>query len=66
MSTPRGFVPTLRDYYTVSAAATEIGIQYKTLLARIRRGKVLHEKMGDRIILVPTKEVARLKEQRSC
>jgi hypothetical protein len=59
-------MPRLEDFYTVKAAATEIGIEYKALLARINRGKVAHERMGERIILIPTAEVQRLKELGNC
>jgi hypothetical protein len=56
-------VKRLQDYFSVEAAAAEIPLKYKTLLQRIARGKVKHEKLG-RVILVPTCEVSRLKEEK--
>lgn len=52
----------LSDYFSVEAAAAEIPLKYKTLLQRVARGKVKHEKFS-RIILIPRCEVHRLKEE---
>lgn len=50
----------LEDYVTVQDAGEETGIRYKTLLQRIKRGKVDHIKIN-RTILVPRAEVDRIK-----
>lgn len=37
---------TLKDYMTIQQAAVEIGIEPSTLAARIRKGKIIAEKIG--------------------
>jgi hypothetical protein len=62
-----GPVGSLKDFYSVRAAAREIGIEYMALHKRIHRGTVKVERPGDHIILIPASEVERLKkEQASC
>lgn len=53
----------LQDFYSVKAAAEEIGIQAMTLYQRIHRGRVKHEKVSDSITLIPRAEVMRLKKE---
>jgi hypothetical protein len=57
-------VKSLKDFYTVHSASDATGIEYKTLLKRIERGKVKHELLG-RMKLIPTGEVERLKRERA-
>lgn len=54
----------LKDFYSVKAASRATGLKYKTLLQRIKRGKVTSERFGSQI-LVPTTEVERLKKERA-
>lgn len=54
----------LKDYYTVRAAAEYIGIEYLTLHQRIRRGTVEVERPGNHIVLIPKSEVERLKKEK--
>jgi excisionase family DNA binding protein len=56
-------VGSLQDFYSVTAAAKEIGIERMTLYQRIHRGKVKHEKVSDTVTLIPRDEVLRLKEE---
>jgi hypothetical protein len=56
-------VKSLRDYYSVKAAAREIGIEYMALHQRIHRGSVEVERPGDRIVLISRTEVERLKKE---
>lgn len=55
--------PRLKDFYSVKAAAAEIGIDYMALHQRIHRGTVDVERPGNRLVLVPKKEVERLKRE---
>lgn len=55
----------LKDYYSVKAAAEEIGIKPMTLYQRIHRGTVEHQKVSDHITLIPTAEVKRLKKEQA-
>lgn len=59
MSSPR-----LSDFYSVKAAAAEIGIEYMALHQRIHRGTVAVERPSDRLILIHKREVERLKKER--
>lgn len=54
----------LSDFYTVRAAATEIGIEIMALHQRIHRGTVTVERPFERMILIHKNEVARLKQER--
>ena len=54
----------LKDYYSVRAAAREIGIEYMALHQRIHRGTVSVERPDERLVLVPRSEVERLKKER--
>lgn len=54
----------LSDFYSVRAAATEIGIEVMALHQRIHRGTVTVERPFDRMILIHKDEVARLKQER--
>lgn len=54
----------LSDFYTVKAAATEIGIETMALHQRIHRGTVNVERPFERMILIHKNEVARLKQER--
>ena len=54
----------LQDYYTVKAAAEYIGIEYMALHQRIHRGTVTVERPGKHIVLIPKKEVERLKNEK--
>ena len=53
----------LQDYYSVRAAAAAIGIEYMTLHKRISRGTVVVERPGKNIVLIPSREVERLKRE---
>ena len=53
----------LSDFYSVKAAAAEIGIEYLTLHQRIHRGTVAVERPSERMILIHKDEVARLKKE---
>lgn len=55
----------LKDFYSVKAAAREIGIEYMALHQRIHRGTVAVERPGDHIILVPKSEVERLRGEKA-
>jgi len=52
----------LKDFYSVKAAAEIIGIEYMALHQRIHRGTVEVERPGDNIVLIKREEVHRLKE----
>ena len=54
----------LKDFYSVRAAAEEIGIDYMALHQRIHRGTVAVERPGERIILIRKEEVERLKNEK--
>lgn len=54
----------LKDYYSVKAAADRIGMPYMTLHKRINRGTVAVERPGKNIVLVPRSEVERLKKEK--
>lgn len=54
----------LSDFFTPKSAAKEIGMEYKALIQRVSRGKVKHERLGERLILIPRDEVRRLKEEK--
>ena len=56
---------TLQDYMTARDAAREIGIEYTTMLQRIRRGTVLTMKVGKRQHMVHVEEVERLKVEQT-
>lgn len=64
MSTEAGVVRKLSDYYSVKAAAKYIGIEYMALHQRIHRGTVEVERPAERIVLIPKKEVERLKKEK--
>ena len=53
----------LSDFYSVKAAAAEIGIDTMTLYQRIHRGTVEVERPSERMILIHKNEVARLKTE---
>ncbi len=53
----------LKDYYSVKAAAEAIGIEYMALHQRIHRGTVEVERPGRNIVLIPRTEVERLKAE---
>lgn len=53
----------LKDFYSVKAAAQEIGIEYMALHQRIHRGTVEVERPGRNIVLIPRAEVERLKKE---
>lgn len=53
----------LKDFYSVRAAAEAIGMEYMALHKRINRGTVEVERPGTRIVLVPKSEVERLKKE---
>lgn len=53
----------LKDFYSVRAAAVEIGIDFMALHQRIHRGTVAVERPAERIILISKEEVARLKKE---
>lgn len=46
----------LDDYYTPKEAAKILGLKYPTLMARIRKGKILHQRIGWSV-LIPKSEV---------
>jgi excisionase family DNA binding protein len=50
-------------FYTVREAADLVGLEYKTLLQRIARGKVKYDTLG-RMKLIPATEVERLSRER--
>lgn len=54
----------LKDYYSVRAAAGAIGIEYMTLHQRIHRGQVKVDRPAPRVVLVHRSEVERLKKER--
>ena len=56
-------MPKLEDYYTAYSAAQYIGLEYKTLLQRCSRGKVNHERLGARVIIIHKDEVERVKRE---
>lgn len=56
-------VNSLKDFYSVKAAAAEIGIDYMALHQRIHRGTVTVERPAERIILIRKEEVERLKKE---
>ena len=51
----------LEDYMTVRDAATECGLQYKTLLKRITVGTVPAERLGGKIFIIKKSDVAAIK-----
>lgn len=53
----------LKDFYSVKAAAAEIGIEYMALHQRIHRGTVKVERPTERMVLVHRTEVERLKKE---
>lgn len=53
----------LSDQYTIKEAAAEIGLEHKTLWARVSRGIVKAEKLGGYLWLIPKEEVDRLKKE---
>jgi hypothetical protein len=57
-------VDKLGDYFSVKAAAAATGIEYKTLLQRIARGKVSIEKFG-RMKVIHKDVVERLREEQT-
>lgn len=57
-------MPKLSDYFSVKSAAAYIGIEYMALHQRIHRGTVEVERPADRIVLIPRKEVERLKKEK--
>lgn len=57
-------IKSLQDYYSVKAAADEIGMEYMALHQRIHRGTVAVERPGRHIVLVPKLEVERLKKEK--
>lgn len=56
--------PRLQDFYSVKAAAAEIGIDYMALRQRIHRGTVEVERPLERLVIIHKDEVARLKKER--
>lgn len=54
----------LQDYHTVKEAAAELGISYKALLMRMRRGQVKYHKLGAWQKLIPHGELARLQSEK--
>ena len=52
----------MEGYTTAKAAANTIGIEYCTLLSRIRKGKIKAKKFGW-AIMVPDEEVKRVKQE---
>ncbi len=54
----------LSKYYSVKAAADEIGMNVMALYQRIHRNKVQVEKTQGNVTLVPLAEVKRLKAER--
>jgi excisionase family DNA binding protein len=48
-------------YMSVDEAAAAIGISVTALYTRIRNGQVRAERIGRRVLLVPTEEVERLR-----
>lgn len=54
----------LQDFYSVEAAAKEVGLSFMALHQRIHRGTVKVERPGKRIVLVPRSEVERLKREK--
>lgn len=52
----------MQNYYTAKDAAATIGIEYSTLLARIRKGKIKAEKFGWAVMVSAT-EVKRAKDK---
>jgi hypothetical protein len=59
-----GPVKSLKDYYDVPSAAREIGIDHMALRMRIHRGTVKAERPFTRVVLIPKKEVERLKKEK--
>ena len=57
-------VLSLSDFYSVKAAAVEIGMKVMALHQRIHRGTVDVERPFSRMILIHKDEVARLKKER--
>jgi len=53
----------LKDFYSVRAAAKAVGMEYMALHQRIHRGTVTVERPGQNIVLVPRSEVERLKKE---
>lgn len=64
MSTGGSRVKSLKDYYSVKAAAEYIGMEYMALHQRIHRGTVIVERPGKHIVLIPKEEVDRLKKEK--
>jgi excisionase family DNA binding protein len=54
----------IAEYLTAHEAARRLGLEYKTLLKRVERGKVKHEPLG-RMKLIPVSEVDRLKREQA-
>ena len=53
----------LEDFATVEEAAEEIGVKYKTLLARISRGDVPAKRLGGKLFLIAREDIPQLKQE---
>lgn len=50
----------MRGYITAREAASELGMNYHTFLARVRRGKIKAKRFGW-VIMIPVNEVKRVR-----
>lgn len=52
----------LSDFYTIESVATELGVAYKTLYARVLRGQIRTHSLG-RLRLIDKDEYSRIKKE---